>query len=84
MTAAHYKVGAPDARNKPIVLGEPMDYIDWKSDARTWCVYALSTKPVTMTDGPKKGQTLTVPVWALDGSFDERDAALSRALELAR
>lgn len=30
VTASHYQVGKPDALNKPIVIGEEMDYLDWK------------------------------------------------------
>lgn len=31
VTLSHYAVGKPDALNKPIVLGEEMTYLDWKS-----------------------------------------------------
>jgi len=39
-TADHYREGGVDALGKPIALGKPMDYIDWKSAERVWTVYA--------------------------------------------
>lgn len=39
VTAGHYQVGRPDSMGKPIVLGEPMNYIDWKGAEVAWYVY---------------------------------------------
>lgn len=41
-TADHYQVGRIDAQGKPIVLGEPMHYLDWlgfQSGVSRWYVY---------------------------------------------
>lgn len=39
VTATHYAVGKGDQTGKPIVLGEPMTYADWRNPDRAWNVY---------------------------------------------
>ena len=71
VTAAHYfagmrkvseggktveKVGI-DALGKPIVLGEPMDYIDWKSPERAWYLYQMDKDGIWQKVGPYAGYT---------------------------
>lgn len=53
VTAGHYQVGAPDALNKEIKLGEQMTYRDWKGEF-WYHVYALSIREVVYKDGNKK------------------------------
>jgi hypothetical protein len=40
VTASHYKVGLKDAMGKPIAIGEPMTYLDYKGEL-VWYVYQL-------------------------------------------
>jgi hypothetical protein len=78
VTAAHYKVGGRDALGKPIELGKPMDYIDWKSQERAYTVYELA--PVTTTvDGKDK----TVTRWLPRGSYPTEAEAMSQAIAIA-
>jgi hypothetical protein len=54
VTAKHYQAGMPDALGNEIVLGEPMDYIDWRcsEEERVWNVYQL----IEVKD-PQTGET---------------------------
>lgn len=67
VTARHYKLGALDAKGKKIVLGEPMDYIDWRNrKEKTYNVYAE-------VDSRYK----------LEGEYPTEEEALSTATSLA-
>lgn len=68
VTASHYQVGRPDALGKPIVLGEPMTYLDWnafRQGVGKWYVYKL--------DGG---------IFALAGEFDTQAEAVEAGLKL--
>lgn len=85
VTAGHYQVGAPDALGKPIVLGEIMDYVDWRSPARAYYLYSLDkVDTIKMTQGPKRGQTIDQPRWVLAGTYETEEAAISAGLALAK
>jgi hypothetical protein len=83
-TAAHYKVGGRDALGKPIKLGAPMDYIDWRSSERAFYVYtrldlkAGDTDPVT-----KKKSAVEFTRWMLAGDRPTEHEALSLGTQLA-
>ena len=89
MTASHYfagtrkemfggkevdKVGI-DALGKPIKLGEPMDYIDWKNPEKVFYVYRREE----VTVGKKKAKAER---FVLKGNRPDYEAALSFATEL--
>ena len=65
-TAAHYKIGRPDAHGKPIEIGQPMTYAAWGGTKQPreieFKVYGL-----------EQGR------WALKGAFDTHDEALAFA-----
>lgn len=66
VTASHYKEGAVDAMGKPIVLGEPMTYLDYRGKW-VWYVYQLR-------DDPAGGQR-----WMPAGVETSKDRALTAA-----
>ena len=85
VTSAHYKVGSPDALNKIIELGQPMDYIDWKSPARVFYVYQLDeVEKIKMIEGPMKDEIIEQPRWLLKGDYKTQDEAIVAAMTLAK
>jgi hypothetical protein len=82
VTAAHYQVGAPDAVGKAIKLGEPMDYIDWRSEERVYYVYRreMVVEPLKLDepDGPAH----EVERWVRKGDAPDYEQALTLALQL--
>jgi hypothetical protein len=81
VTATHYKVGQPDAKGKPIRLGDPMTYIDWKSEQRSYYLYRV--EPVTWSQfDPNTGEKkeFSENRWVEKGMYDTKEAA-KEALE---
>lgn len=78
VTAEHYQVGRPDALNNIITLGEPMDFIDWRSPERVFYVYALEEVTDEVDDKPVKNMR-----WLAKGRHADEAAALSQAATLA-
>jgi hypothetical protein len=68
VTASHYKVGEKDAMGKPIVLGAPMTYLDYKGEW-VWYVYQLRPDD-THVDGER---------WIPAGIETTKDLALVAA-----
>lgn len=60
MTARHYQEARPDAMGKPIEIGEPMTYLDYRGP---WGWHVYQVQPVMLdaagrlTDDPSKGVT---------------------------
>lgn len=60
MTARHYQVGKRDALGKPIAIGEPMTYLDYRGP---WGWHVYQVQPVMLdaegrlTDDPSRGVT---------------------------
>jgi hypothetical protein len=63
-------VVAVDSFGKPIDLGQPFDFVDWKSEVRAWNVYRLETVEAAN-------------MWVHKGSHANEQDALSQAVELA-
>lgn len=78
VTAAHYQVGKPDALGKIIALGEPMDFIDWRSPERTFYVYQLEEVTDEVDGQPVKNMR-----WLPKGDRPDETSALSFAATLA-
>lgn len=77
-TAGHYQVGEPDALGNPIVLGQEMDYIDWKCTSRVWNVYKLTDSVEQDVDG----NDITVSRFIKQGEFPTMEEANAFALTL--
>jgi hypothetical protein len=68
VTASHYAVGEWDAMGKPIVLGEPMTYLDYRGE---WVWYVYQLRPdETHIDGER---------WLPAGIETTKEAALAVA-----
>lgn len=90
VTARHYKEGALDAKNKTIVIGEEMDFLDWKNKGKwVWYMYALKPvekiikKKVLNTDPPEyTDEKVVEDVWIeleqFPGSQKEAAAQLKK------
>jgi hypothetical protein len=76
VTANHYAIGKRDAGGKPIELGQPFDYIDWKSAERAYYVYRLEA-----VNSPS-GKARAVSRWALQGVYPDYETALSQSITL--
>jgi hypothetical protein len=84
VTAAHYKVGGRDALGKPIKLGAPMDYIDWRSGERAFYVYTrLDLKAGDVDPVSKKKSAVEFTRWMLAGDRPTEHEALSLGTQLA-
>ena len=100
VTASHYYAGTRKARHgagtidkvgrdslgRPIVLGQPMDYIDWKSPER--CFYVKKLLKIAKGDvDPITGKKAVVPIDrympAGDHAYPTYEAALGATVELA-
>ena len=79
VTASHYKEGAIDALNKPIVIGETMNYIDWKNPERCYNVYKLEEETVK----DKDEQNVVIERFMPVSVHDNYEAALTAAIALA-
>lgn len=66
-TAAHYRLGAPDADGKMIEAGKSMAYLDWLAGKTVSYVYGLDD----------------VGQWREDSVHDDEAAAIARATEIA-
>ncbi len=75
VTAAHYKVGAPDSLGKPIVLGQEMNYIDWKNRRTEFTFTVYQLKDVEQVD--KDGKKTIVKRFMPLGNYPDEMAALS-------
>lgn len=72
VTAAHYAVGARDAKGEVIELGQPMAYLDWKGE-RVFYLYQLRDD-----DSAAEGQR-----WFEVDTFATEEAAHAAAQKLA-
>lgn len=70
----------PDSFGKPIELGKPMDYIDWKCapEARVWNVYQLQT----FDEKDKDGKPVKVDRFMPAGTFPTMEEANAFAITL--
>jgi hypothetical protein len=78
VTAAHYAVGRPDALGNIIALGQPFDFIDWRSGERVFTVYRKET-----VDDEIAGAPVTVERFLPKGVHGTEELALSQAVALA-
>jgi len=79
VTAGHYKEGAIDSLNKPIVLGEDMDYIDWKNPERCFNVYKIGEE----TCKDKDEKDVVIERYFPVSVHEDYEEALTAAMKLA-